>query len=123
MQNFNKEKKLRASLTLPSLLQAVTTVQTGQSCNRKRLGAAVFSWPNGGTYVGEFEKKRRNGKGYFERYVWSPDFGRICKIKLCSSFKFFLFETCNIWCSANHWLCIKSRWNIYTHLCHIHNDS
>jgi len=58
MQNFD-ETKLRASLPLPSLLHTRPTVQKyscgatyrGHSCNRKRCGIGVFSWPSGDTYV------------------------------------------------------------------------
>ena len=74
MESLKKEGSLRmrASRPLPPLLHAISTVQKyncgatyrGPSCNRKRCGVGVFSWPSGETYVGEFDNNRRNGKGY-----------------------------------------------------------
>jgi len=79
MQNFDRERKLQASLPLPYLLHSKTAVleyscgatYKGQSCNKKRCGVGVFSWPSGETYVGEFDDNKRNGKGKLGLYIAS----------------------------------------------------
>jgi len=72
MQHLDRERKLRTSQPFSSLLTSIQkyncgATYRGQSCQGKRCGVGVFSWPNGETYVGQFDKNRRNGKGYCQR--------------------------------------------------------
>jgi len=72
MQNIDRERKLQTNRPLSLLLEAKATVQKyrfgatyrGQSCDRKRCGVGVFSWPSGETYIGEFSDNRRSGLGW-----------------------------------------------------------